>query len=379
MMKNFLGIYIHFPFCVKKCPYCDFTSFKYMGREEEERYINYLIKELELKRDNNSFIVDTVYIGGGTPSLISSRNLEKIFNALLKNFSVVSNPEISIEANPGTITKYKLKAWRILGINRISLGVQSFLEKELKILGRIYSPKEVYKSYSLIRKAGFENVNFDIIYSIPFQRFEDFEYSLRKVIDLSPEHISLYNLVIEPNTPFYEKWGRGELSLIDDELEAEMFSFAMEFLSVNNFIQYEISNFSRDGRFPCKHNLKYWRQEPYLGFGISAYSLIFPFRYGNYKDLFVYYEKIDKKELPIEDKEYLEGDILIKDAIFVGLRLMKGIDLEDFRIRYGEDLRKFMPNYNLFIKKGLLEEKDGKVYLTKEGVLLANEIFEDLF
>ncbi|MGB9856665.1 MAG: radical SAM family heme chaperone HemW [Dictyoglomaceae bacterium] len=377
-MKDFLGIYIHIPFCIKKCPYCDFTSFEYMGREEEEKYVNYLIKEVELKRDN-SFIVDTIYFGGGTPSLLFSDSLERILNTIFKNFSVADNPEISIEVNPGTVTEDKLKSWKSFGINRISLGVQSFLEKELKILGRIYSPEEIYKTYSLIRKFGFDNVNFDIIYSIPFQEFEDFKFSLRKAIDLSPEHISLYNLVIEENTPFYERWRKGELSLIDDEKEAEMFSFAMEFLSTNNFIQYEISNFSKDRKYFCKHNLKYWKQDPYLGFGVSAYSLILPFRYGNYKDLFVYYEKIDKKELPIEEREYLEKDNLIKDAIFVGLRLTEGINLESFKRKYGEDLRKFMPNYEFFIRKGFLEEKEGKVYLTREGILLANEILEDLF
>ncbi|PMQ02103.1 MAG: coproporphyrinogen III oxidase [Dictyoglomus sp. NZ13-RE01] len=373
-----IGIYIHYPFCIHKCPYCDFVSFRHPGKEDEDIYVEYLIKEIGMRKDDE-FIVDTIYFGGGTPSLLLTRNLELILNFISKNFKMDSNLEITIEANPGTINSFKLRHWTELGINRVSLGVQSFLEKELKFLGRLYLPRDIYKSFNFLRDYGFNNINFDIIYSLPGQDLMGLSFSLDKAVELNPEHISLYNLMIEEGTQFYERYKRGELKLLSDDEEAKLYEFSIDFLNSHGYTQYEISNFSKMGKFPCKHNLKYWRHEEFLGFGVSAYSFISSCRYGNYKDLYVYYEKIREGKFPFEEIEYLVDDDLAKDEIFVRLRLMEGINMDEFKKKYNKDLREYFPNYEMFIKKNFLKEEKNYLKLTRKGLLLWNEILLDIF
>lgn len=376
-MENFetTGIYIHIPFCVKKCPYCDFTSFTY-SEEEEKRYVKHLLREIELKAKGEK--IDTIYLGGGTPSLVSEESLFRVLDFLSKKFRLEKELEVSIEVNPGTITKEKAKFWKSLGINRISIGAQSFLDKELKILGRIHSVLDIYKTFYLLREEDFNNINIDIMYALPFQRKEDFCFSIQKVVELFPEHISIYNLVIEEDTPFYYYNQISEITLPDNDIEAEMFLLAMEYLESNNYVHYEISNFTKNEKFKCKHNLKYWNQKRYLGFGVSAFSFDPPIRYGNSKDLFVYYGKIEKGILPIEELEYLEGRALVKDYLFLKFRLIEGVNKIEFKNKFGEEVKDYINRYNWFIENGLIEEDENRVYLTKKGILLANEILEDI-
>lgn len=376
-MENFetTGIYIHIPFCVKKCPYCDFTSFTY-SEEEEKRYVKHLLREIELKAKGEK--IDTIYLGGGTPSLVSEESLFRVLDFLSKKFRLEKELEVSIEVNPGTITKEKAKFWKSLGINRISIGAQSFLDKELKILGRIHSVLDIYKTFYLLREEDFNNINIDIMYALPFQRKEDFCFSIQKVVELFPEHISIYNLVIEEDTPFYYYNQISEITLPDNDIEAEMFLLAMEYLESNNYVHYEISNFTKNGKFKCKHNLKYWNQKRYLGFGVSAFSFDPPIRYGNSKDLFVYYGKIEKGILPIEELEYLEGRALVKDYLFLKFRLIEGVNKIEFKNKFGKEVKDYINRYNWFIENGLIEEDENRVYLTKKGILLANEILEDI-
>ncbi|ACI19107.1 radical SAM family heme chaperone HemW [Dictyoglomus thermophilum] len=370
-----IGIYLHIPFCVKKCPYCDFVSFSY-SEDEEGRYVEYLLKEIDMKSNNE--LVDTIYLGGGTPSILSLCSLEKILDFIYKRFEISKDVEISMEVNPGTVNKEKVRAWKELSVNRISIGAQSFLEKELKLLGRIHNVKDIYTTFNILREAGFDNINIDIIYALPFQRKEDFCFSLKETLKLEPEHISIYNLIIEEDTPFYEMYLKSEIELPENDLEAEMFSFAMDFLKGNGFIHYEISNFSKGEGYKCRHNLKYWYQEKYYGFGVSAYSYDPPMRYGNHKHLYVYYEKIKEGKLPIEEKEFLIGEDLAKDYLFLRLRLLEGVAREEFESRFGKKIEYFMKNYPIFVEEGLIKEENGRIFLTEKGVLLANEIFQDI-
>lgn len=376
-MENFenTGIYIHIPFCIKKCPYCDFTSFTY-SEEEEKRYVKHLLREIELKAKGEK--IDTIYLGGGTPSLVSEESLFRVLDFLSKKFRLERELEVSIEVNPGTVTKEKAKFWKSSGINRISIGAQSFLDKELKILGRIHSVLDIYKTFYLLREEDFNNINIDIMYALPFQKKEDFYFSIQKVVELFPEHISIYNLVIEEDTPFYYYNQISEITLPDNDIEAEMFLLAMEYLESNNYVHYEISNFAKNEKFKCKHNLKYWNQKRYLGFGVSAFSFDPPIRYGNSKDLFVYYGKIEKGILPIEELEYLEGRALVKDYLFLKFRLIEGVNKIEFKNKFGEEVKDYINRYNWFIENGLIEEDENRVYLTKKGILLANEILEDI-
>jgi len=371
-----IGIYIHIPFCVKKCPYCDFISFPY-SKDEEIRYIKALCKEIEMKSSPED--VDTIYLGGGTPSLISLESLERIFRTIKENFQIKSSVEVTIEANPGTVTKDKLRSWKDLGINRLSIGAQSFDPYELKILGRIHSPEDIEETLSLAREESFDNINIDLMYSLPFQKKESFLRSLCKALSFKPEHISIYNLTIEPETPFYKNFLDGEIILPENDEEAEMFLDAMSLLEKERYIHYEISNFAKGKNFMCKHNLKYWKQEKYLGFGVSAYSFVPPIRYGNSKNLFVYYEKIKRGSLPLEEMEDLNGEDLAKDFLFLRFRLMEGISEKEFYNKFGKRIKNMLPNFDIFLERGLIENKEDKICLTKLGVLLANEVLQDLF
>uniref|UniRef100_A0A7C3RJ59 Heme chaperone HemW n=1 Tax=Dictyoglomus thermophilum TaxID=14 RepID=A0A7C3RJ59_DICTH len=370
-----IGVYIHYPFCVKKCPYCDFTSFVY-SIKEEERYLEYISKEIQLKAEGE--IVDTIYFGGGTPSLMSLKVLNSIFESINKNYRIRKDAEITIEVNPGTIDKKKLSFWKNIGINRISIGAQSFIDEELFILGRIHTVSDTLKTFFLLREYGFDNINFDLIYSIPFQNPNNFYKSLDFTLSLNPEHISIYNLIIEEGTLFYEGYIKGEFTLPDNDEEANMYAYAMNLLEEVGFIHYEISNFARNINLKCRHNLKYWNQDEYHGYGVSAYSFTNHIRYGNYKNLFVYYEKINNGELPIENIEILNDETYPKDYLFVKLRLMEGISEKEFFEKFGKKISDYIPNLSLFLKKGLIKRKNDRICLTKKGVLLANEIFKDI-
>lgn len=359
------GLYIHIPFCVKKCNYCDFVSFE-SGCQKD--YFECLNKEIELYSDFfNSYNIDTVFIGGGTPSAVNSCYIEKI----LQNIKVDDNAEITIEVNPGTLSIEKLKAYKKAGINRISIGLQSANDNELKILGRIHTYEDFLRSYEMIVNAGFTNINTDIMFGIPNQTLDSFKNTLSEVKKLNPTHISAYSLIIEENTPF----GRMELDLPDEETDRAMYEcLNTELLG---YQKYEISNFAKPG-YECRHNIKYWQMENYLGIGLNSHSFINGRRFSNTSDLNFYMNNLNNAILPVIESEYETDEELIKDTVITGLRMCKGINLNSidrrFKINFYEKYKKIIDKYT---SMNLLVYKNGNLYFSEEGFSVSNYILSD--
>lgn len=399
MINEKLGIYIHIPFCVKKCNYCDFNSGVYSDSIKSE-YIDALCKEIECKSDYfKNYKIDTIFMGGGTPSILPVDLTGRVFDTLRSFYNVNEDAEITIESNPGTLDADKLKAYRGFGINRISIGLQSTDKDQLKILGRIHTYEDFEENYNNAREAGFDNINIDLISAVPGQDLRSFSEGLNKVKSLDPEHISIYSLIIEEGTPFYEM----KPDLPDEDSEREMIHCIPEILG-DEYSQYEISNYAKKG-FECRHNIKYWNRDAYLGFGVSAASLlktngICNLRLKNTDNIRDYLEIINnniqeatdilKKDSGIninslESKSffYTENSFLGIDDIFseymiLGLRMNQGISKSRFSLSFCKDV------YDIFgdaiikhIKEGLLEDKEGYIYLTKKGRDLANYVWKD--
>ncbi len=389
-MEKELGIYIHIPFCVKKCNYCDFNSGSFSD-EIKALYVDALCKEIEIKSEFfKDYIIDTVFIGGGTPSILPYEYIGRILEALRSFYSVSDKAEISIECNPGTVDEDKLINYRKFGIDRISFGLQSTDNDELKILGRIHTYEEFLESFKLARKAGFENINVDLMSAIPDQTVESFKKSLKNVCDLNPEHISVYSLIIEEGTPFYDM----ELNLADEDDEREMVHIIPDILG-DEYTQYEISNYSKKG-YVCKHNIKYWVRDEYLGFGVSAASLL---KFNDFKELRLkntnsvrdyinivnYDSELIKKftDFDIYNPFYSENIILseedtMSEYMIVGLRMNRGISKRDFYDTFGKDVYgSYGDIINEHIKEGLLKDEQGFVSLTEKGRDLANYVWKD--
>lgn len=285
-MSKQIGIYIHIPFCKRKCEYCDFISFSNVDNIQEQ-YINAVIDEIK-NEANKEYIVDTIYIGGGTPSYIDCNYITRIIQTIKDNYSVEEAAEITIEVNPGTIDEEKIKKYKKAGINRVSVGLQSANNKLLKEIGRIHTYEEFLNSYEIIEKY-FDNINVDLMLGLPNQTLEILEDSLKKMIDLKPKHISIYSLILEKNTPLYSKYKEGKILLPEDELERKMYWNVKKILEKSEYIHYEISNFSKKG-YESKHNCNCWEQKEYLGFGVAAHSYINNKRYSNTENIETYLE-----------------------------------------------------------------------------------------
>ena len=371
-----LGIYIHFPYCVHKCFYCDFYSLEDFSTMNV--FTEYLLKEIELathKFFQTKQGIDTIYFGGGTPSLINPQQLEKILNQIYNFYKVTENTEITLEANPGTIDQKYLRDFKSLGINRLSIGMQSFIDEELKFLQRIHSSKEAIDTYNLARNIGFDNISIDIMYNLPNQSIANMIYNAQKAIDLNPDHISAYSLIYEPDTPLQKAVKRGKINPLNEDIEAKGFLSIIENLTKAGYEQYEISNFAKGGKF-SRHNSKYWSYEPYISFGPSAHSFIYPHRHWNIRSINKYIEKLKNDELPIQESEFITPDIEIEEKIMLGLRA-DGIDFGAFKSKYYIDLIDIinqMPDYY----KDLIRIDNYKVQLTKRGYLLSDEIIIDI-
>lgn len=376
-----LELYIHIPFCVRKCAYCDFLSSA--GSEETiERYVEALAKEIHAYQSMaQNYIVTTVFFGGGTPSILSGAQMEKICEALREVFHFATDAEITIEANPGTVTAEKLKVYQNCGINRISFGLQSTNNEELKLLGRIHTYEEFLDSYRLARTAGFLNINVDLISAIPQQTLESWESTLNRVIALEPEHISAYSLIIEEGTPFAKTYGEGaplEGDLPSEEEERAMYYRTEKLLGEAGYHRYEISNYAKEGK-ACRHNLGYWERKDYLGIGLGAASLIDNIRYSHVEDLAVYLEYADDLQQIEVDKELLSITEQMEEFFFLGLRKMQGVSLTEFeqifgvpaKERYGEAMMRLC-------QEGLLENADGVLRLTAKGIDVSNYVFSEL-
>ncbi|MCX7710426.1 MAG: radical SAM family heme chaperone HemW [Clostridia bacterium] len=375
MNKNHLGLYIHIPYCKSKCHYCDFNSFP--GKEESiPGYFDALVREVELYAETLKEIqVKTIFIGGGTPSLVEPKYIYHLMRAVQQNLNIVKNAEISIETNPGTLTYEKLLAYKTMGINRLSIGLQACQDRLLRKLGRIHKMDEFVENYEIARKVGFKNINIDLIFGIPSQTMKDWGETLRNVIGLNPEHLSCYSLKIEEETKFGKMYDVGELIPVEDELDREMYEFTAETLKKNGYKHYEISNFAKEG-FECRHNLIYWHGEEYMGIGAGAHSYYKKNRYNNLYNIEAYISQIEKKELPQENHQFIDAAEEMSEAMILGLRLIQGVHVKQFKEKFHRDLFEvYGEQINKLMKKGLLFMEDDHVKLTLVGLDLANDVF----
>ena len=373
---NKSGIYLHIPFCKTKCIYCDFYSVTKRDGSID-KFVNCLIKEIKLNENRlESTIFDTIFFGGGTPSVLTEDQLENILDALHKNFSVDKKVEITLECNPGEITFEKLANFRKLGINRLSIGFQSFNEKNLKFLGRLHNSKQSISTFNHARKAGFDNINIDLIYDIPKQKVKDWKNDLFLGTSLEPEHISAYSLTVEKNTVLHSMVKNKTAVMPSEEIDKKMFLSTINYLEQKNYIQYEISNFSKKNK-ECAHNLHYWRLEPYLAFGPGAHGFDGKKRWWNKKSIDYYISQIDKNILPIEFEETLSKKDSFNETIMNGLRLIEGAKIQKLDSLINQNLENYIDSFS--DKWPCIDNNGKNLYLNKKGLLFADEIIADLF
>lgn len=383
------GVYLHIPFCKSRCSYCDFATDVYRDSGAVERYVDALCREIEggnpsgsegvgtVQQDDtlptgrvSASHIDTIYFGGGTPSLLEPEQIERILNAVTSVFSVGESAEITMEMNPATVTPEKLDAFRKLGINRASFGVQTFNERDLKLLARGHDADDARQTYRMLREAGFANISFDLIAGLPGQTIEDWSRNLDEAIAMEPEHLSLYLLEIHESTPLAEQVRSGRRTPIDDELAAEMYEMMLDRLAAAGYEQYEISNFAKPG-FESRHNTKYWRLDPVYGFGVSAHSFDGRERYANERDTAKYVSSIEEEGSAEVFREIVN---IGSETAFLGLRLNEGVDIEAYERRFGAELS--LKSSEL-IERGLVESADGRLRLTRKGMLFSNEVFAE--
>ena len=363
-MRESLGIYIHIPFCVRKCKYCDFLSGP-ATKDVQKDYVGKLLEEIDNDKELlKSRKTDTIFFGGGTPSSIDEQDIVRILEKIKAYGNVSADAEISIEANPGTVTEQKLYAWKNAGINRISFGLQSADNKELKCLGRIHTWEEFVENYQMARKCGFENINVDLMSALPGQSVESWKETMEQVTALEPEHISAYSLIIEEGTPFFDAYAEHPELLPKEEEERQMYYDTKAFLASKGYERYEISNYAKPG-FECRHNLSYWDRVDYLGLGLGAASLL-----GNVR-----------KSNQIEMKEYLLGDFsgeeevlsdtnAMEEYFFLGLRKTKGVDWTIYREPYEKVIERL-------VKEKLLEKEGNYIRLTELGIDVSNQVLAE--
>ncbi len=397
-----LGIYVHIPFCHSKCSYCDFYSLVDSKEDDHAQYVDYVVSEIKryAKSSINSivlraesllpekisekndetesqiskgYIVDSIFIGGGTPTVISPHFIVKIVETIKQEFTVCDDVEITIESNPKTLTKDRLQAYRESGINRLSMGVQSMSDPMLLSIGRIHTKRDVLDSFQMARESGFKNINVDLIFSLPNQTVEDWENTLAEVFSLNPEHISFYSLQIEEGTPLYEKVKAGDIIPLSDNHDRKMYYLARDMLLQNGYNCYEISN-SKKEKFECRHNLKYWSMADYIGIGSGASSFVSGKR-------FSYQYKFNFSELPY--REFNENTISenISEFVFTGLRKTDGISKRDFKSKFNVDFWKAFQdarkNSAWMIEEKYLIECDDRIYLSSKGIDISNRIMAE--
>lgn len=393
-MRDKTGIYVHIPFCVQKCRYCDFLSFP-SEREGVSRYVDSLLREIRsfrqpevMAQDIRSFYlpeesagcmdgshkieVDSVFIGGGTPSILPVEHLERIFGALSERFRLSEDAEITVECNPGTAGKEAFQAYRSIGINRISFGFQSAVDAELKKLGRIHTAAEAEEAFWLARQAGFDNINIDLMSAIPGQTLDSYRMTLGTVLALNPQHISAYSLIIEDGTPFYAEYG--EKPPVDEDTDREMYAMTKDLLAQGGYRRYEISNYAKEG-FSCRHNLKYWSGCDYIGFGLGASSKIGNIRYKNETDIHTYTDKVQKGENITYIEEVLQPEDEMAEFFILGLRKTEGVSRSEFAARFSEDA---MDRYGDLLfqceKEGLLTFSADRIAFTDRGLNVSNYV-----
>lgn len=386
--KN-IGIYVHIPFCKKKCEYCDFKSF--VGKEnmidQYMKWVNYELKSIgegnRLDYENNLdnlIIVKTIYIGGGTPSILPPKYISDILNTIKDNYTIDNkNLEVTIEVNPGTVNEEKLTKYKECGVNRLSIGLQATQNEVLNTLGRIHTYNDFLDTFNAAKKIGFNNINVDLMIGIPGQTLEDVQESIEEIIKLSPEHISTYSLIIEEGTPFFNKLAENKITLPDEEIERQMYWLVKRKLEEAGYIHYEISNFAKKG-YESKHNLACWNQEEYVGVGAAAHSYTNNVRYSNVCEIEEYinnYENNNETNNFIFHEKQTK-DSKMKEFMLLGLRKIKGIQVQEFKNRFGENpIYLYRKELDKLVSENLLEIDGDTIKLTEKGLDLANLVWEE--
>lgn len=375
LKNNEIGIYVHIPFCKKKCDYCDFISYCNKNNLIKD-YVEAL--KIEIQSQNIKPEITTIYIGGGTPSYIDSKYIIEIIGKI-KEKKVSPNAEITIEVNPGTVTKEKLEDYKICGINRISIGLQSTNNILLKEIGRIHDFDQFIETYKLAQKVGFKNINVDLMLGLPNQRIKDLKESLEQVLKLKPKHISVYSLIVEDGTPIANKIEKGELQLPDEELERNMYWFVKNTLELNGYKHYEISNFAKKG-YESKHNLNCWNQKEYIGIGVAAHSYRDITRYSNTENIEEYIENVKKGEFNKNKiiHEVQKEDDAKKEYMLLGLRKINGVDINQFKNKFGDNpIYLFRNELKKLTDEKLIIIDNNTIRLTNKGLDLANLVWEE--
>ena len=374
---NKLGIYLHIPFCARKCRYCDFLSFSCSSSKVFSEYTKALIREIRIRSDSWRYReVDSIYIGGGTPSLFSEWDMGRIVDCLKDNFNVAHDAEITIEANPATLSDEKMERYLRKGINRLSIGVQSFDNHMLDVLGRIHNKNDAFYAFQRARKAGFDNINLDLMFAIPGQTMKMWKDTVRQCIFLKPSHISLYSLQIEEGTEFYKMiYERGELEPVPEITDREMYHAALSMMKAAGYERYEISNCALPG-FRSRHNTKYWSYDEYLGLGLGASSFVDGARLKNHDKMYDYLRDLNQNKAPVDEEstEVYKPREEMGIFVFTGLRKAEGISLEEFRQTFREDFFSIYDRDILNRYKGLLILNGDRLYLTERGMDISNRI-----
>ena len=368
------GVYIHIPFCKSQCSYCDFATDIYRDAAWVKRYVDALCAEIGrwVPVEGGTHNADTIYFGGGTPSLLKPSQVERILNAVKERFTIADDSEITMEMNPATVTPETLAGYRQLGVNRASFGVQTFNDRALKLLARGHDANDARNTFEMLRDAGFDNVSFDLIAGLPGQTLEDWSKNLDEALAMQPEHLSLYLLEIHDGTPLAEQVRSGRQRMPDEETAARMYEMMLDRLACAGYEQYEISNFSQPG-FESRHNSKYWTLDPVFGFGVSAHSFDGIQRYANERDTAKYVDMIEQTG----SAEVMREDIRLgSEFVFLGLRMEKGVDLGEYQRRFGCDLvNEYNGQLDELSEAELVQLTDGHLRLTRKGKLFSNDVF----
>lgn len=367
-MGQVKSAYVHIPFCTQICYYCDFSKV-FIKNQPVYEYIDSLIAEFD---SYNIEELRTLYIGGGTPTALNSQQLEKLLAGLTRNLDLSKLEEFTIEANPGDLDEEKISVLENSPVNRVSLGVQTFDDKLLKKIGRSHTSEDVYHNIELLKNHGFENISIDLIYALPGQTFDQVKEDLKKVLALDLPHVALYSLILENHTIFMNRMRRGKLNLPNEDTDAEMYQYIIDNLELEGYEHYEVSNFSRPG-FESKHNLVYWNNEEYYGIGAGASGFIDNIRYKNYGPVHHYLAHQNK----VVSEEVLDKKAHMEEEMFLGLRKKSGVNISNFEAKFEEDFEKlFGKEVKKLISQELVEIQNGRIYMTKKGFLLGNEVFE---
>ena len=373
---NTVGLYIHIPFCRQKCLYCDFPS--WAGKEGQmQGYVDALTKEIRKRgTEYTDQQVVSVFFGGGTPTTLTIPMLKQLMQAVFESWNIAEDAEITTEANPGMLDGEMAAALKKMGFNRLSMGVQAWQNRLLKELGRIHTIEVFRENFKAVREAGFTNINTDLMFALPNQTMEDWQETVKNIVAMNPEHISAYSLIIEEGTPFYDRYEKGELKPAEEELDREMYHWAVDYLAEHGYEQYEISNFAKKGR-QSRHNRIYWQAEEYLGMGLGSHSYMNGERFHNIYDLQEYIRADGDVSLLKEDIERITEEDALAEFMFLGLRLAEGVSFAGFEERFGQGMKNiYGSQIEELVKDGLLEEDGIGIRLTKRGVDISNYVFE---